>query len=176
MKRLLRGLVGGMLTAALVTVLAVTPAGAAGNGEPIERPYKERLLWREIDLGACGPGAAGTLVCGFTMVEELTGTHYGRAMGYGEGTVTLDLTSTCDRSDGLVGTPMMIAISGLIVAPDGSELFFSSPDSSVCFATFDAPLEGDGGNLRFTGGSGRFEGATGSAHVTNGIGVGTITY
>ena len=89
----------------------------------------------------------------------------------------------CVGTNGEDGTPFVSTQDGVIVASDGSELNYRTVGVS-CFVDFDVPIGGGTTSYTFDGGTGRFEGASGSGAVypvtTDGVlasdWAGTITY
>ena len=152
MRRLVT-LIGTALLAGTVLVVGTAPAHAAGNGKPVERPYREWALVSDDGLA-----------------HEVIATHIGRAQNTDVSvTISIDPTGTCVNSDGTETTPFIIDMAGTLVAPDGSALHYAGV-LQFC------PETGVIGTWDVIGGTGRFEGATGTMTQDGAHSVGTITY
>jgi hypothetical protein len=170
MKRLTRTLRLGLLVLALLAAVSAAPAAAGGKGDhgrPVERPYKPRAISKS------GPGTDCTtfvvistapivIECPYgPRVADRVATHLGRHTLTSTGVTRIQILplETCVDYLGRPGVVSTTILDGVILAPDGSEVFVRNGWTS-CFE------DGVGGNVSgafmFTGGTGRFEGASGS--------------
>ena len=161
--------------AALVVAITATPAAAAGNGRAVERPYRE-MTFNDVNVGSCA--GFPVLICDFTLEGQLIGTHIGRADDVGWGTARIDFSQPCVVDAGLVGNVSTGEFAGVITAADGSELFYEGA-STQCVVS--GASDSRSGSWWITGGTGRFEGASGTIElgpVVDGsaVNVGTITF
>lgn len=182
MKRMFRLAPLALLTLALLATIAA-PAIA---GNTVERPYTSTEAGSvEVDLAACDDSGFPLVVCPNTTSGESRTTHLGRTATTSSGLSTLDFgAEPCDLSDGSQGVVTHNVGTGIFVAANGDELHVAFQNTGC------ADLSGNDaagplvGTQTFTGGTGRFAGASGSTVVT-GVGqgntfyleaVGTITY
>ena len=169
---------------------ALWPVGCGGHGHQVERPYKSRLISATEATTDCtnfvvvstNPTVIECPYDGGTATRVTT--HLGLNTNTVAGFVQIEIPFVpCVDYLGRTGNVSSASAVAVAVAADGSELF-SHSEWTACF------LEGQGGNasgtVTFTGGTGRFEGATGSGtffsqnpgdgSVPTGISTGTITY
>jgi len=180
MKRITRALLLSALALALLAV-AAPPSGAAGNGAAVERPYSATSTGTSV-TGECDLTGSPIVVCPQDSSSEVIGTHVGRGTSTVSGTTTLDFSEACLGRDGLPGVPVTTEQQGTIVAADGSELYIDTEVTS-CFVDFGLGLDVSG-TTTIVGGSGRFEGASGSYSLVGSVddevavsqSTGTITY
>lgn len=182
MKRTYRLLPLALLTLALVAV-SVAPAGAANQ---VERPYKSNEAgFVVVDLAECDDTSPPLVVCPNTTTGTSNTTHLGKTTTTSSGTSTLDFgVEPCLLFDGGLGVVSHNVGTGVFEAANGDKLFVAFQNTGC------ADLSGAGeagplvGTQTFTGGTGRFAGASGTTVVT-GVGqgdtfvleaVGTISY
>ena len=124
-----------LTVAVLGLLLAIAPSAIrAGDYVPFKAEMSE--LTREFEPGK------GKVLGTFTQTFEGTGTHIGKFSSSGTTTLTW------------IGSDLWFEGQGVMVAADGDKLFFDS---------FGWAWDGNGeGWFEITGGTGRFEGATGS--------------
>lgn len=181
MRRNYRSLPLTLLTLALVAASAA-PAIA---GRPVERPYKSTETGTVVvDLAACDDSGFPIVVCPNTTSGSSNTTHLGLTATTSAGTSSLDLTAACELFDGTFGVESHNVGTGVFVAANGDEVhvaFQNTGCADLSGAGAAGPLEG---TQTFTGGTGRFAGASGNTVVT-GVGqgdtffleaVGTISY
>jgi hypothetical protein len=184
MGRIMKVLMFGLVVLSLAAATA-TPAAAAGkSGKSVERPHKTTSVGiSELDTSTCDLSNLPFVVCPQEISDTtIIGTHIGRSSSTGSGSLTLDISVVCDGGDNLTGNPWTNSIDSVIVAPDGSELY-THASISGCFVDFGVGADTTG-TVTITGGTGRFEGATGSQAFTGftvgdrveSTTVGTITY
>ena len=175
--------VAAAMSFASVAPIGATPASAAKGG--IDRPFKATangtIALQEFD--DCDFSAFPDVVCDQVIETVFIGTHLGKSTNTTEGKVTLHLgVPPCTTPSGNPnGVEYDVATSAVIVAANGDELY-ATTNVSGC---------GDGigltepaGTYTITGGTGRFDGATGGGTVSaSTIGeafsnswTGTITY
>lgn len=178
-------------TLLITTVLALTPlvtpgsqpAAAADHGAEVEveRPYREQTF-NTPTIGDCTFTTPTVQLCEFVLEGVLIGTHIGRATDYGTGTLTFDFGASCVTPNGGMGIPISGEFSGVIWAADGSELYYQG-ETDLCAGG--DPDAGTTSTWWVTGGTGRFEGASGTMTSTLGVNfgariidmsVGTLTY
>lgn len=174
MKRIKKTIVAGLLVAALTTVTAM-PVGAS---KQVERPFKGQslvVITVDPECDFSGP-------CDFTTEDAGNASHLGKITTTSEGQVTL--TGPCVLSDG-VSEGVGFATQGTFThtAANGSQVegtFENAGCTGLTPETASIPGRIDGSQT-ITGGTGRFEGASGET-ITFGDGVGpfnwvgTITY
>jgi hypothetical protein len=165
---------GAAMIAGVFLLGGADAVGAAGNGRPVERPYKEKSFVSAVPGSTtCSPTGPSTLVCTFDYEGVLITSHTGRAWDAGTGVTTVDLGGTCTHPTGLVGLPMTQTLAATITAADGSELFYTANATECLTASETRDYESHG---TFTGGTGRFVGASGN-FVANGDGAeGVLIY
>ena len=168
MRRITRTLRLGLLVLALLAAVSATPAAAGGeHGRPVERPYMSRTI------SASGPGTDCTtfevistdpliIECPYgPRVNERQTTHLGRNTNTLIGVTRLEIPRVaCVDYLGRPGVTSTTIYDAVAIAANGSELS-THGEWTACFQ------DGVGGNgsgtVTFTGGTGRFEGASGSA-------------
>ncbi|MBT8241987.1 MAG: hypothetical protein HKN94_10975 [Acidimicrobiales bacterium] len=174
MKRITSALTVGLLAIAMVAATA-SPVSA---GNQAERPYKgQEQVFLSLD-----PSCDFTGPCGFTTDSAGTSSHLGKTTGTSTGIVSL--TGPCTLLDGVTpGAAFSTSGEYIITAANGdtlSGIFENSGCAGLAPGTEMIP-GGIAGTQTIIGGTGRFEGASGST-VTfgDGIGplhwVGTLTY
>ena len=171
---------GKLLIGALVvatSALGATSANAAKGG--IDRPMKATATGMntiaDFAAGECGfpidlgDGRGPRLVCDQTIDLDFKGTHVGRSGYTSTGSITLFLAEGCLTSSSTLGVVFESSQTGTIVAANGDTLT-AQLENRGC---------GDGitqaeptGTFSIIGGTGRFEGATGSGTV-NGVALGS---
>lgn len=180
MRRIYKALPLALLTLALV---AASAAPAVGH-QQVERPYKSTEAG-SVEIGACDDSGFPVIVCPFTTSGESHSTHLGKTTTTSSGTSTLNLLSEpCELFDGTLGIESHNVGTGVFVAANGDALWVSF-ENTGCADLSGAEAAGPlVGTQTFTGGDGRFAGASGSTTVT-GVGqgpnfllqaVGTLTY
>ena len=134
-----------LLSLALVTIAAPAVAG----GKKVSKPFK---VWQTetitIDMRS-GPVEDGMGLY-FPFVPEQFdshGTHLGNYVGSGEGRFYVFLWET-------MAPAAMVVASGKYVAANGDEIYYD-------FSVEDVEAGVESGGSTITGGTGRFEGATG---------------
>ncbi|MDH3730937.1 MAG: hypothetical protein OES13_07440 [Acidimicrobiia bacterium] len=169
----------------VVLALAAATATPAAAGRSVERPYKARTVGTSVvqPIEECDFTDPPFVKCALENWGTLHATHLGRSTFSNTGTATVNPSVACIDPNGLSGIQLTVSLNGVTVAADGSELYLHS-EQSGCFVDLSVPLETVGTNT-IVGGTGRFEGATGThSTVVNGdgtgaivaTGVGTITY
>jgi len=168
MKRLTRTLLVSALIVA-VAAISVAPAGAAKKGT--DRPFKasgdgfvaavpfEFCEWNDnFSVAVCDQ---------IIEVDPFIGTHMGRSTNTSEGFLTLYFEEGCTTPNGTPGVRFESFQAATLVAANGDEL------------TADTNVEGCGngesraepvGTYSITGGTGRFEHATGSGDLASDVG------
>lgn len=168
-----------VLLGALLLALLAPPA--AGQGAAVERPWGERTTGDSIvDFANCDLSTVPIVTCPIRLEYTVTGTYVGRADLVAVGHAIFDQSQTCVRSDGAIGSPGRTVSEEVIVAADGSALH-SHTVYEYCVGGF--PNEFAATRM-ILGGTGRFEGASGSVELvgvdqggpTDMTGEGTITY
>ncbi|MGI9642071.1 MAG: hypothetical protein ACR2N9_04730 [Acidimicrobiia bacterium] len=168
-RRFTRTLCLSLLVMALIAVSAAPAAagGGNGNGRQVERPYKDRVV------SSSGPGTDCTtfevirtdpiiVECPYgPMVNERRTTHLGRNTNTLRGVTRSQFPPVaCVDYLGRPGIVSTTIYDAVAVAANGSKLF-THGHWTACFQ------DGVGGNgsgmVTFTGGTGRFEGASGSS-------------
>lgn len=156
------------ISIALVFVaLGLGLTGPASADQAVERPYKgtERGL-STVDFGAC-EGGEGTLTCAVSTVSTANITHVGRADVTSEGRITLFFTEPCLLLDGVTsGLVFRSTGAAEIIAANGDSIY-ETYSNQGCAQLDDGEPIGTAlvGSQQITGGTGRFEGATGSTTV-----------
>ena len=180
MRRFTKALLFGVLALAMLAV-AAPPSGAASNGAAVERPYEATSTGTSV-VGECDVSGFPIVVCPQDSVSEVVGTHVGRGTSTVSGTSTLDFSQACLGREDAPGIRVTTEQQGTIVAADGSELVIDTEVTS-CFVDFGLGLDVSG-TTTIVGGSGRFEGASGSYSLVGSVddevavsrSTGTITY
>jgi hypothetical protein len=175
MSRLARALTFGLL----VVAMAMATAAPASAGKRVERPYKGQeqvVLTLEPTCDFTGP-------CDFTTVSAGgTSSHLGKTSTTSKGVV--ELTGGCILLDGTSpGAAFKTSGTFITVAANGSTLLGTFENAGCTGLTPDTAAIPGGitGTQTIIGGTGRFEGASGST-VTFGDGLGplhwtgTLTY
>ena len=119
--------------------------------------------------------------CDQTIELDRVGTHLGRSTSSGVGAITLYIAEQCTTPSGGPGTPFESYQAVTIVAANGDQL---TANSNVSGCGDGVTVAEPVGTYTITGGTGRFEGATGTgivAAVALGISLsntwtGTISY
>lgn len=172
MRRTTRTLAFGLLVTVVVSA-GVEPAAAAGNGRPVERPYKEKSFVSGEGDADCDSTDFPLVVCTFTYSGDLIANHIGRAHDRGVAVSTIDFSGSCDGPGGLVGLPMTQTLDAVITAADGSELFYEGVGRECVVAGDQRDYTAE---WWVTGGTGRFEGASGEMTATESTSVGILRY
>jgi hypothetical protein len=175
MKRITSMLIFGLL---LVALAAATVASAgAGNDKP--RPYKNSGTGGQLvpaDPNFCNP-IPGLQFC-FKTASEGHASHLGKITETSEGIGTIlvgnGFGGLCLLRDGsTLGLEIHNVGTGTAVAANGDELYLTF-ENTICF-DFSTPPTGVAGDITgsqvITGGTGRFEGASGS---TTTVGISTF--
>jgi hypothetical protein len=172
MKRITSMLIFGLL---LVALAAATVASAgAGNDKP--RPYKNSGTGGQVEAPAtCEP--LGSDFC-FATSSAGHASHLGKITETSEGIGTIlvgnGFGGLCLLRDGsTLGLEIHNVGTGTAVAANGDELYLTF-ENTICF-DFSTPPTGVAGDITgsqvITGGTGRFEGASGS---TTTVGISTF--
>lgn len=154
------------ITASLCAALA-PPASA---GSTVERPHKGTEVGTSsvvIDETCVLDPDAFTLTCSVTTASTVRATHLGRSAVTTEGSITLFLLETCTLLDGqTVGTVFRANGISETVTASGDRVF-GSYENEGCAGPEGTESIGTAlvGSQAITGGTGRFEGATGSTTV-----------
>ena len=174
------------LFAGAFAAVAVTVAGVATSGTPahadqqVERPFRyesEGTVFNE--LLPCGgvsflPGGEPVLLCDqdFAGINERA-THLGRTSSTATGVLTVYVARpSCTTPEGNPeGTQYESNTDRTIVAANGDELFVSTTVTGCS----DGGLTEPAGTYTVTGGTGRFDGATGGGAVSSIVVDGTIS-
>jgi hypothetical protein len=173
----------GMGLAVVLLGAMAVPAGAAGK--QVERPFGG--IEAGVSVSVCDDSGFPVVVCDVTTVGSGNIKHLGRMFSSSTGTVSIDLfAEPCELPDGsLTGVPIESSGTFVFVAANGDGVH-GIYDQTLCSA-FGFSAGSLQGAQTITGGTGRFEGATGET-VTNGTvdevgpdtfaieSVGTITY
>lgn len=182
MRRLSRMTAGVLLAAA---ALVTAPAAASSSqGSQVARPHKGTEVGVSV-VEACDETGFPVITCVVTTVGSSTMTHLGRVSTSSTGGISLDLAAPpCVLPDGSFGLEIQGSGDFVFVAANGDKVF-GSYQNTLCSA------EVGGGTLEgtqtITGGTGRFEGASGATVTSGSIDdpepntflldfVGTITY
>lgn len=171
-----------------VLLLILLGAGVAFAGpvtfsesgpEYIELGYYERQSITGVTVENCEATEPGVSQCDFSFTGEILATHVGYATDSAEGTTWLRFNEPCSFRDGRQGFINVFDADGTIVAVSGDELHFRIEGGRQCVISPEE-FENDGTSYwRVTGGTGRFEGASGIISSTlnpdgGSIGVGTL--
>ena len=155
-------LVGVLIVAA--TAIGSSPASAK---QEVERPFKSTANGT-IDVEAfedCDFGTFPDVVCDQDIETVMKATHLGKSANTTVGLITVHALTPCTTPDGNPdGVLFDVAATAVIVAANGDELYTTN-NVSGC---------GDGvglteptGTYTITGGTGRFEGATGDGELSS---------
>ena len=164
--------------AAAVAVAAVTVGGVAASvapaqaSSPVERPFKSTSVGTitnepppDCELVVL-PGPEPTLVCDQSIDTVVIATHLGRSTSNATGVLTLFIARPCTTPDGQPGVEYASTTEQVIVAANGDELFATT---SVTGCGDGVGLTEPAGTYSITGGTGRFEGATGEGSVSTSV-------
>lgn len=173
--------------AVMLVATSGTTSAAGTGGTQVERPFKGTGVGQSFVAEPCDESEFPVVVCEVTTVGGGNITHLGRVSSRGTGIIAIDFSKDpCVLPDGSA-TGVVIESSGtfVYVAANGDEVF-ASYDDTLCSA-FGESAGSLQGTQTITGGTGRFEGASGGT-MTNGTvddpapntfeidSVGTITY
>ncbi len=170
MKRIKETLPVGLLVVALATLTAA-PAAASDH---VERPHKGTDVGTVVlqPIENCDATGFPVFVCEFTTTGTGNHTHLGKVATSSTGLATFNIFAPpCELLDGSnIGLVVENAGTFVFVAANGDEVS-GTFENTVCAGPPGSGLAGGlAGTQTITGGTGRFEGATGNVD-TIGTGV-----
>ncbi|MGI9603003.1 MAG: hypothetical protein ACR2QE_14045 [Acidimicrobiales bacterium] len=147
---------------------------APGAPEFIDLHYWEGFLAEGLSVTAqpraeCDDGAPEAITCAWELAGSMVGTHIGRASEKQSGTSTVHLRRPCELGDAATGYVKVDESTGTITTAWGDELHFENRQRSCMPHSGESPedLTPTVGSLNttnnwiITGGTGRFEDASG---------------
>lgn len=178
-----RRFTGKLLVGALVVAVAASSAVPVGASQDVERPFRSSAsgtISIEPFLD-CDFSGFPDVVCDQVIETVFIATHLGKSTNTTTGLATLHVFQACTTPDGSTGVRYDVATSAVVVAANGDELYATT---SVSGCGDGIGLTEPAGTYTITGGTGRFDGATGAGTVSaSTIGelfsnswTGTITY
>jgi hypothetical protein len=175
---------GKLLVGVLVVAATAIGSSPASAKQEVERPFKATGIGTiEIEVfDDCEFGDFPDVVCDQVIETVVKATHLGKSANTSVGEATIHVFTQCTTPDGNPdGVLFDVTSTAVIVAANGDELYVNQ-NVSGC---------GDGiglseptGTYTITGGTGRFEGATGNGELSaatfdgafSNTYAGTITY
>ena len=157
-----------LLTAAMAAA-ALTVGGVAASGTPavastnVERPFKSMSSGTIVN-DPCDPSQFPTVVCDQTISTTFIATHLGRSSNSATGELTLDFSEPCIAPSGNGGVSFESTTQHTTVAANGDELYATTAVSGC--ADVGGGLTEPVGTFTITGGTGRFDGATGGGDIS----------
>ena len=157
-----------ILALAMVAGLWVTVAVPASAGTSVERPYKGTEVGTStVFFDDTCVFASDSVTCVVTTVSNATITHAGKSAVTSEGEITIFFFEGCTLLDGETpGSVFRASGTSEIVAANGDRIF-GTYENQGCVGSPGTETIGTAliGSQTITGGTGRFEAATGSTTV-----------
>jgi hypothetical protein len=175
---------GKLLVGVLVVAATAIGSSPASAQQDVERPFKATGIGTiEVEaIPDCADGAfPWIVVCDQDINTVVQATHLGRSANTNVGLVTVDFSQNCMTVDGPYGVVFEVDSTAVIVAANGDELYVTQNVSGCSDGIGQTKPTG---TYTITGGTGRFEGATGNGDlsattfegVISNAYTGTITY